>query len=143
MWICAAGALWLLLSPAAFERRAMTRRADGLEAQVREQAGRNAGLERYRNALENDPATIEHEARRIGYGRPNEKAYYLTPDDIASEAARVSPGAKAEGPSVRAVVAKSIAPVLMTIVALVVVMLFFTNLRVEDPAESIPAKNDE
>ena len=44
--MCAAGGLWLLLSPAAFHRRALTERAARLEQEKREEWARGLMLER-------------------------------------------------------------------------------------------------
>jgi len=75
LWLSVAGALWLLLSPAAFRRRALTRRTERLGAEVREKWLNGVGLERWRDGLESDPSVIEREARKLGYGLPGERSY--------------------------------------------------------------------
>ena len=127
--LCAAGALWLLLSPAAFKRRALALRAQQLAVDAHAEWVRNAGLERWRNGLEGDPSVIEREARKLGYGRPGETSYPLTPEAFAEA---VRPPAQ-DTVSWSSEIGRSVAPVLMLIIAGVIIVLFFTDLKVEDP----------
>ena len=136
LFFCAAGALWLLLSPAAFKRRASALRAEQLEAEVRREWLQNAGLERWRNALESDPAVIEREARKLGYGRPGEGVYPLSSAELRAAFARVRAGKAAGGGSLWfSAIRDSVAPVLLLIIGGTIALLFFTDLRIEDPAE--------
>ena len=127
--LCAAGALWLLLSPAAFKRRALARRAEQLVVDAHAEWVRNAGLERWRNGLESDPSVIEREARKLGYGRLGEMPYPVAPKAFADA---VRPLAE-DTVSWSSEIGRSVAPVLMLIIAGVIMVLFFTDLKVEDP----------
>ena len=135
LWLCVAGALWVLLSPAAWQRRALTRRADRLEVQVRREWRRGVGLERWRDGLETDPSAIEREARKLGYGLPGERSYPGVP---TATSARLAAGRAGRPPARNEVswvsaVGQSVAPVLMLIIGGALAVLFFTDLRVEDP----------
>jgi len=80
LWLCVGGALWLLLSPAAFQRRALIREVARVEANRQTELDRHRQLKRWRDGLESDPSVIERQARNLGYGRPNERSYRaLTP----------------------------------------------------------------
>jgi len=125
--LCAAGALWLLLSPAAFKRRALALRAERLEAMVHAEWRRNIGWEQWRDGLDRDPSTIEREARKLGYGRPGEASYRIIAGP-GSEATRTRPRFPWSSDLMR-----SAAPVLMLLIAGVIAILFFADLKVEDP----------
>ena len=132
--VCGAGALWLLLSPAAFERRARTRAADSLRTQVEQEWQRNIVLERYRSGLEGDPAVIEREARKLGYGRPGERTYPLSQEEIRAQEARLAESGQPHRLRLWfREVGRAVAPALMLILAGAVAVLFFTDLRVEEP----------
>jgi len=145
LWLCAAGALWLLLSPAAFRRRVLTARAYEETVAVERERLRAAGLERWRDGLASDPSVIEREARKLGYGRPDERCYPLSPErDLANaETAWVRNAQKAE--RVRNASAtereraaggrKTIGAALMAIIGGAIAFLFFRDLRIDDPDE--------
>ncbi len=135
LWLCVAGALWLLLSPAAFARRDLTRRTEALQAAVHREALRNAGLDRWRDGLENDPSLVERKAREQGYGRPGERIYPVSPAEL--RAARQGLRApRKDDPSLFSTVGQSVAPVLMLLIGGIIAIFFFTDLRVEDPAQA-------
>ena len=127
--LCAAGALWLLLSPTAFRRRALAQRAEQLAVEAHAEWVRNAGLERWRDGLAGDPSVIEREARKLGYGRPGETSYPPAPKAFADA---IRPPEQ-ESVSWTSEIGRSVAPVLMLIIAGVIMVLFFTDLKVEDP----------
>jgi len=131
LWICAAGALWLLLSPAAFERRALQRQATELEADVHANWQHNIGLERWRNGLENDPSVIEREARKLGYGRPREELVPIA--GLQNQAVRHGKRDKANSwwPSVR----QTVATTLILIIAGAIAIMFLIDLKVEDAGD--------
>lgn len=131
--LCAAGGVWLLLSPAAFERRALYERAKQVEAQVHRRWLSNLALHRWRDGLEQDPAVIEKEARKLGYGIPAERVCAIRPADVRKEGARLKAGKAAEPSDLPAVIFQAIAPALMLAIAGILAVLFFTDLRVEDP----------
>lgn len=134
--LCGVAALWLLLSPAAFKRRAMQRRAAAIESGKHTEWLYNLALERRRDGLLNDPSVIEEEARKLGYGRPGERTLQTTLDPLPTPR---SLGGAAD--DIRqdfswfSAFRRSIAPVLMLAIAGFVAVLFFTDLRVEDPGE--------
>lgn len=136
LFACAVGALWLLLSPAAFERHALAERSKRLQTDVHRQWLLNLRLERWREGLEADPAVIEKEARRLGYGIPGERPYPLRREDIQAEVARLTVAREAKQSDLATAIARSILPALMLIIAGVIAMLFFTDLRVEDPGRT-------
>ena len=131
LWLCAAGILWLLLSPAAFRRRALTRRTELLRASVRSQWLRGVGLERWRDGLENDPTVIEREARKLGYGRPGERIYPLSPEDRRLAAKAGLRGQRRPG-SAFGNILNAVAPVLMLIIIGTIAVLFFSDLKIDD-----------
>ena len=117
MWLCAAGAAILLLCPAAFNRRVLTLQTESAETEARRQFTRNAGLERWRDALESDPSVIESEARNNGYGRADEKPYPITAAEWKAARARLVAAAPAgrEPVSEPSAVSQAILPALMLI----------------------------
>ena len=133
LWLCAAAALWLLLSPAAFTRRALTRRAERLDAELRQEWILNVGLERWRNGLEGDVSVIEREARKLGYGRPNERLYPLSAAKLRAASARLDAEVSGGGTPWSSALGRSLAPALLLLVAGIVAVLFFTDLKVDDP----------
>ena len=133
LWLCAAGALWLLLSPAAFSRRALTRRAERLEAEQRQEWLLNVGLERWRNGLEGDASVIEREARKLGYGRPNERLYPLSEAELRAARARLNAEVAGGETPWSSALGRSLVPALLLFVVGIVAVLFFTDLKVDDP----------
>ena len=137
LWLCAAGALWLLLSPAAFQRRALSRRAAQSETVAERERERVRGLEYWRNGLESDPSVIEREARKLGYGAPDERSYPHPPQgdaraawqENADRARRAGAGDAYTSRSMK----RTVGYVLMFIIAGAVAFLFFWDLRVEEP----------
>ena len=134
LWLCAAAAVWLLFSPSAFDRRALTRRTELVEAEIIRERLYNADLQRWRDALENDPSAIEREARRLGYGRPNEHAYNLSPVELARARAELAEAHEIHRPALDRF-RKSVAPALMVLIAGAVAVLFFSGLKIEDPLD--------
>ena len=146
LWLCAAGALWLLLSPAAFQRRILTARAHEEASAAERERLRVQGLQRLRDGLEGDPSVIEREARKLGYGRPDERSYLLARDrDLADaesvwlrnaeEADRTLNAASAAGRETAARARKRIGAALMAIVGGAIAFLFFKDLRIDDPGD--------
>ena len=136
--LCAAAALWLLLSPTAFKCRAMRRRVAELEGEKYREWLYNVSLERWRDGLEGDPSVIEHEARKLGYGRPGERVLALALDPLpASRSFDRRAGDASPRFSWISAVRRSIAPALMLVIGGLVAVLFFTDLRVEDPDEPV------
>ena len=135
--LCAAGALWLLLSPTAFRRRAMSRGVVQLEAEKHSEWLYNVALERWRDGLQSDPSVIEQEARKLGYGRSGERVCPVRPAPLPPprRLAR-SAGDLSQGFSWIFAIRRSIAPALMLVIVGFIAILFFTDLRVEYPAES-------
>ena len=131
LWLCAAGALWLLVSPAAFKRRALMRRVELLEQSVHSEWARNIGWERWRDGLAGDPSMIEREARKLGYGRPGELRYRVT----ANATSNVIPADSGSNErfSWLSEIGQSVAPVLMLIIVGAIAVPFFAGLKVEDP----------
>lgn len=134
LWLCAAAAAWLLFSPAAYERRALTRRAEQIESEIIQERLYNAELQRWRDALENDPSAIEREARRLGYGRPNEHSYQLSPVELARARAELAINHEIERPAIDRF-RKTVAPALMVLIAGAVAVLFFSGLKIDDPLD--------
>jgi len=135
LWVFAAAAVWLLLAPSAFGRRALERQARLLEREVFREWAYGVGLERWRDGLVGDPSAIEKEARRLGYGRPGERAYPL--GTIEPATADTGLGRRGLGRSLKALVAiarRDVAPVLMLAIAGAVAVLFLVDLRVFDAA---------
>ena len=132
LWICVIGAVWLLLSPAAFERRALQRQTTELAADVHAHWRRNIGLERWRNGLENDPSVIEREARKLGYGRPREELVSVAPQPNET----VRHGERGEAnpwwPDIR----QTVATTLILIIAGAIAIMFFIDLKVEDAGDT-------
>ncbi len=142
LWLCAAGACWLLLSPAARHRRALTERVKDTRAERQGEWMHGVWLERVRDGLQGDPSVIEKEARRLGYGRPNEYAYPLSPQDLQAADRSLNTASVATDPWPAA--GRSMAPVLMLIIACAIAILFFTDLRVEDPGPpSLPERQGD
>ncbi len=134
LWVCAAGALWLLLSPAASERRGRTRAVEVARRQNENEWRYNVELENYRYGLESDPSVIELEARKLGYGRPGEQTYLLTPEEIRAQQALL---AIARGPSIferlSLEIGGAIKPALMLALFGITAILLFADLRIDDP----------
>ena len=146
LWLCAAGALWLLLSPAAFQRRILTARAHAEASAAETERLRVQGLQALRDGLEGDPSVIEREARKLGYGRPDERSYPLSPDhdlaDAESEwlrnaetAERSLDSASATGQETAIRARKRIGAALMAIIGGAIAFLFFRDLRIDDPGD--------
>jgi hypothetical protein len=135
LWLCAAGAVFLLLCPAAFNRRVLTLQNESAEAESRRQFTRNADLERRRDAFESDPAVIESEARSNGYGRADEKAYPITAAEWKAARARLAAAAPADrgAPFEPSAVSQAILPALMLIILGALAVLFFCDLKVPEP----------
>ena len=134
LWVCAAGALWLLLSPTASERRARRVAADRLRDRNQSEWRYNIALENYRCGLEDDPTVIEREARKLGYGRPGEHSYALSPDEIRAHEARLT-ATRRPRPTQRLTreVVKAVVPALVLVLFGAAAMLFFADLRIDDP----------
>ena len=131
--LCAAGATWLLLSPSAFERRALARRAERLETRRHGECARNMAYASRLQGLRSDPSVIEREARRLGYGLPGERTVI-----VPLAAAEMPPAASsAQAPAWSDGVGRSVAPVLMLVVAVAAGVLFFSGMKVEDPGAAI------
>jgi hypothetical protein len=139
LWLCAAASAWLLLSPTAFTRRALTRRAEQTEAEALRERLDNTHLERWRDALENDPTAIEHEARRLGYGRPGERSYLILQSSLAMARADLAKSSLSRRPRMEDF-RKTVAPALMVLIAGAVAVLFFSDLRIPDPLDR-PARD--
>jgi hypothetical protein len=143
LWLCAAGAAFLLFCPAAFNRRALTLQSERAEAEARREFSRNTGLERRRDALESDPSVIESEARHNGYGRAAEKPYPITAaewkaarDHLAATGGReASSSAPLSGsePGEPSAVSQAILPAVMLIMLGALAVLFFCDLKVPEP----------
>ena len=139
LWLCAAGAAILLLCPAAFNRRVMTMQTERAEVEAQRQFARNAGLERWRDALESDPSVIESQARNNGYGRADEKPYPITAAEWKAARARLTAAATASVPlggSQRgepSAVGQAVLPALMLIILGALAVLFFSDLKVPEP----------
>lgn len=133
--LCGVGAAWLLLSPTAFERRARRRQAERLLARNRIEWRYNVALERRRHGLLGDPSAIEKEARELGYGRPGERRYPLTPQEIHAEEVRLVPDGRPRRLLLRLAgeVGYALVPALMLILAGAVAVMFFSDLRIADP----------
>ena len=132
--VCAAGALWLLLSPAAFHRRILTRRVARLEEEKRAEWAGGIALEHRRDGLEGDPSVIEKAARRLGYGRVREYTYPLSQERLSAMRRRVAANAERSLPSsepgrVRRLTVSAVALLIGGAMAI----LFFAGLKVEDP----------
>jgi len=147
LWLCAAGAVWLLASPAGFKRRALTRHAKRLERELREERRYTEGLERWRDGLATDPSVIEREARKMGYGVPGERSLPLISEQAVRDAGTMSARGVADtaprGRAWRSTIRQSVAPVVMVIIGVAVAALFFKGLRVDDPAEQFDAPSGE
>ena len=135
LWLCAAGSAILLLCPAAFNRRALTLKAESAEAESRGQFTRNADLERWRDALESDPSVIERAARNNGYGRAAEKPYPITAAEWKAVRARLAAAAPAgrQAPAEPSAVSQAILPALMLVILGALAVLFFCGLKVPEP----------
>lgn len=135
--ICGACALWLLVSPSAGERRARARIAQQLRASFQTEWEYNVVLTRYRHGLENDPAVLESEARRLGYGRPGERAYPLSKAELRAEQNRLPKSAQPHRiRNLSREITRAIAPALLLIIAGAAAVIFFANLSIEDPTET-------
>ena len=132
LWMCAIGAIWLLLSPAAFERRALQHQTTELEADVHANWRRNIGLERWRSGLENDPSVIEREARKLGYGRAREELVAVAPQPDGT----VRNGARGEANSWWPGVRQIVATTLILIIAGAIAIMFLIDLKVEDAGDT-------
>jgi len=143
LWLCVAGAMWLLLAPAAFQRRALTRRVVRAEVSTESQRLHTSGLQRWHDGLENDPSVLEREARKLGYGFADERSYPVSAEvDLADAdevwrknalAAQARLAAKSDSGSWRTTIRYTVAPVLMLIIVGAIAFLFFRGLHVEDP----------
>lgn len=143
LWLCAAGALWLLLSPAAFQRRALARRVSLLEEEIASERRETAGLRRWRNGLANDPSVIEREARKLGYGLPDERVYPLPADTVIRRAEaewerRREAHAEVSNLALKAIVRRTVTPVLMLLLGGFTAFLFYHDLRIEEPSPPPP-----
>lgn len=135
--ICGACALWLLISPSAGERRARARIAQQLRANFQTEWEYNVVLTRYRHGLENNPAVIEREARRLGYGRPGERIYPLSKAELHAEKNRLAESAQPHRiRNIAREITRAVAPALLLILAGAGAVLFFANLNIEDPIET-------
>ncbi len=133
LWVVAAGALWLLVSPAAFNRRALQQRVAGMEAEVARAEAHNLALRDRRDGLKGDPSVIEAESRRLGYGRPNERTYPLAEGAGRKVTAADSTTANAthrEAASAERSARQGVSRVVMLIVAGAALFLFFRDLRI-------------
>ena len=130
LWISVAGGLWL--EHAAIGRRALEARQTRIETDVRREWERNAGLERVAAGLVGDPAMIEREARRQGYGRPGENPYPLSANELRAARARLAPPADTDEFAWAATVGQAAAPAIMLLIIGVIAVLFFTDLKVDD-----------
>ena len=156
LWLCAVGALWLLLAPAAFQRRILTARAREEALAAERERLRVQGLQRLRDGLEADPSVIEREARKLGYGRPDERSYPLSPDrDLtnaqsawlrnAEKSERALNAVSSAGREASARMRKRIGAALMAIIGGAIAFLFFRDLRIDDPSDqhATNAENEE
>lgn len=137
LWVCAAAAVWLLVSPVAWTRRALTRRVEGMAAEVQREQAFNRRLNRWREGLESDTSMIEREARKLGYGRPGEYVFALSPADLRAARSRWNAGGPEEGFPWSSALGESLLPALALLLAGVLAVLFFTDLKVEDPAAAV------
>jgi len=131
--VCGVGALYLLLSPAGRERRAAERAVARLEVERDREWRYNHALERYLHGLQTDPSLIELEARRLGYGRPGERTYALSPADISA----LSPRPTATALSLRRIardVIRASLPAFVILSLAGLALFFFTDLRL-DPGQ--------
>jgi len=135
--VCATCALWLLVSPSAFERRARTRLVEKLRGGFQTEWAYNVALSRYRRGLEGNPAVIEWEARKLGYGRPGERVYHLSKSELRAQEKRFGQqnGFEAGGRFSREIV-RGVAPALLLILVGAGAVFFFADLRIDDPTES-------
>ncbi len=142
LWVCVVGALWLLLSPAASERRGRTRAVERARQQNEDEWRFNVELEDYRYGLESDPVVIELEARKLGYGRPGEQTYLLTPEEIRAQEILLT---AARGPSIFERLSREIggamAPALMLAIFGITAILLFADLRIDDPGAPVRHKS--
>jgi hypothetical protein len=129
LWVSVAGGLWL--EQVAVNRRLLETRESRLEDQKRREWLINLRLERIANGLQEDPALIEREARRLGYGRRGEFAYPLTARDLRSVRLNPAEGA-ARGLSWSQTLIEAAGSAAMLLIAGVIAILFFTDLRVDD-----------
>jgi len=134
--VCGVCALWLLVSPSAFERRARTRLVEKLRGGFQTEWAYNVALSRYRRGLEVNPAVIELEARKLGYGRPGERVYHLSEGELRAQETLLAQEKRPE--SARGFpreIVHGVAPALLLILAGAGAVFFFSDLRIEDPAE--------
>jgi len=129
VWVSVAGGLWL--EQVAVHRRMLETRASRLEAEKRHEWLVNTRLERIANALQEDPALIEREARRLGYGRRGEFSYPLTARDLSS-VRPTAHGPEGEGWSWPRTLLDAVASAVMLLIAGVIAVLFFADLKVDD-----------
>ena len=142
LWLCVGGAVWLLLSPAAFQRRALVQELVRVEAERQKELDRNRYLRRWRDGLESDPSVIEREARRQGYGLPNERAYRALPAERNAleetawrQALRNASGATGSDSWTQRLRA-SVGPVLLVILGGTAAYLLYRVLRFRKPRRS-------
>lgn len=136
--VSAAGALWLLLSPAAAERRARMLRGAELREKVAVEWRYNVLLDRYRYGLLADPSVLELEARRLGWGRPGERPAPVTPEEIRAEQIRLTDPPPPRWKAVAREALRALGPACLLMLAGAAALLFYGGLRIEEP----PARAD-
>lgn len=129
VWVSVAGGLWL--EHVAVNRRLLETREARLDTEKRREWLVNARLERIANGLQEDPALIEREARRLGYGRRGEFTYPLTAHDLKSVRLNPTQETPAGLPWAQKLT-EAVASAVMLLIAGVIAVLFFTDLRVDD-----------
>lgn len=131
--LSAAGALWLLLSPAASERRARMLRAAELRERVAVEWRYNVVLDRYRYGLLADPSVLEMEARRLGWGRPGERPAPVTQEEIRAVEARLAEPPPAPWRAMAGEALRALGPACLLLLAGAAALLFYGGLRIEEP----------
>jgi hypothetical protein len=132
LFLCVLAALWLMLSPAAWERRAQTQAVYHARLSARQELEHNHKLERYRLELEGDRTRLETEGRRLGYGRHGEEPYPLTEEEIRAKRDRLSPPDEA-GLVERwgETALQALVPMLLCMAGGAACILFFADLRID------------
>ena len=133
LWLCAAAAAYLLFGSAAFNVRALTAQKEACEAAVRQEWLRNADWERWRNGLAGDASVIEHEARKLGYGRAGETRYPLSEAEWKAARARYEAAAAHSAPPDALALSQALLPAVLLLILGAIAVLFFSDLRVDDP----------
>ena len=137
LWLSAGLALYLLLCPAAFQRRALMARLQR-ETAERDELRRSVDEHQARvEAMEHDPAVVGQEARKLGYGRVGESAYPLTQAELLAARRATAAAAAIPRPWYLDAVRQSIGTVIMLLLLGLLAALFFYNLRVDAPAGDI------